>query len=128
MPLTNIQNGQPPLVLSRRDFDRIMKAAQILSPEEKERIRKDQEEARMAALKAAEDRRVEFETLASFHSTPDQTELDKENEHRNHHLIERAQELRMEQLPEIKRLNEAIIQAKCHAIRDAQVEDKEKRL
>ncbi len=56
------------------------------------------------------------------------TELEKESKQRDHHLIERAFDLKMEQLPEIKKLNEHIIQAKCHAIRDVQLEEKEKRL
>ena len=55
-------------------------------------------------------RKEEFETLASFHHTPDETEMEKENRLRDHHLIERANELKMEQMQEIKKLNQHIIQ------------------
>ena len=77
---------------------------------EKDTIRKERDEAREAALKAAQERKEEFETLASFHNTPDETEMEKENRLRDHHLIERANELKMEQIQEIKKLNQHIIQ------------------
>ena len=77
---------------------------------EKEAISQRKEEAREAALKAAQERKEEFETLASFHHTPDETEMEKENRLRDHHLIERANELKMEQMQEIKKLNQHIIQ------------------
>lgn len=117
-----------PLVLSRRDFEKIKQAAQLLSNGQKDTYRREKEEAREAAFKAAQDRKAEFETLASFHNTPEETEMEKENRTRDHHLVERAHDLKMEQLEEIKRLNQHIIQVKCHAIRDMQVEEKEKRL
>ena len=47
---------------------------------------------------------------------------------RRHHVLERAAELKLEEDPEIKRLNEMIIQAKCHAIRDFQKEDRQHKL
>jgi hypothetical protein len=36
--------------------------------------------------------------------------MEKENRLRDHHLIERANELKMEQMQEIKKLNQHIIQ------------------
>ena len=59
---------------------------------------------RESAVKAAADRKAEFETMASFHHTPEETEMEKENRLRDHHLIERANELTMEQLQDIKKL------------------------
>merc|ERR1711970_936012 len=53
--------------------------------------------------------------------------MEKENKLRDHHLVERANDLKMEQSQEIKKLNQHIIQVKCHAIRDMQVEEKETR-
>lgn len=117
-----------PLVLSHRDFDKIRMAARVMTTDERDAVRRDQEEAKEAALRAAAERKAEFETAASFHHSPDETELDRENKLRDHHLIERARDLKMEQLPEIKKLNQHIIQVKCHAIRDVQLEEKEKRL
>ena len=117
-----------PLILSRRDFEKIKQAAKIVTSADRDALRKEREELREAAVKAASDRKAEFETMASFHHTPEETEMEKENRLRDHHLIERANDLKMEQLQEIKKLNQHIMQVKCHAIRDMQVEEKEKRL
>ena len=125
---TNRINKQQTLVLSRRDFEKICQAAKVITSEDRETYRKQQDEVREAALKAAADRKVEFDTSASFYNSPEETELDKENRLRVHHLIDRAHDLKLEQLEDIKKLNKHIIQAKCHAIRDVQMEDKEKRL
>ena len=54
-PLSNINKKQT-LVLSRRDFEKICQAAKIITTEDKDMIRKEQEEAREAAVKAAADR------------------------------------------------------------------------
>ena len=127
-PGINAFGLQQPLVLSRRDFEKIKQAAKIVTSAEREALRKEREEMREAAVKAASDRKAEFETMASFHHTPEETDMEKENRLRDHHLIERANDLKMEQLQEIKKLNQHIMQVKCHAIRDMQVEEKEKRL
>ena len=128
VPQDNTDQHPKPLILSRRDFEKIVKASQVITAEEKARIRKQQDDDREAALKASELRKSDFDTAADFHMKPTETELDKENLLRNHHIIERAQHLKMEQEPEVKKLNEMIIQAKCHAIRDIQLEEKERRL
>ena len=70
----------------------------------------------------------EFGRLSSFHQSAEETEMEKENRVREHHLVERASQLQLEQMQDIKKLNQQIIQVKCHAIRDLQIEEKEKRL
>ena len=55
------------MTLRRRDFDRIRMAAQILSSEDKENLRKVRAEEQEQSLKAAEERREEFRTAAKFH-------------------------------------------------------------
>ena len=112
VPYTNTK--AQPLILSRRDFEKIVKASKILTNGEKDTIRREKDEAREAALKAAQERKEEFETVASFHNTPEETEMEKENRLRDHHLIERANDLKMEQMQEIKKLNQHIIQV-CFA-------------
>ena len=128
VPQDNTNQHQKPLVLSRHDFEKILKASQVITAEERDKIRRQQEEEKEAELKASEQRKADFDMAASFHMTPTETELDKENLLREHHIIEKAQHLKMEQMPEVKRLNEMIIQAKCHAIRDIQLEEKQRRL
>ena len=124
----NTDQHPKPLILSRRDFEKIIKASQVITSEDKARMRKQRDDEREAALKASELRKSDFDTAADFHMKPTETELDKENLLRTHHIIEKAQHLKLEQEPEVKKLNEMIIQAKCHAIRDIQLEEKQQRL
>ena len=56
---------------------------------------------RRAELEACERRKLELSAAASFHLTPDETELQLENKARCHHVIERAQDLKDEQMPEV---------------------------
>uniref|UniRef100_A0ACB8G864 Uncharacterized protein n=1 Tax=Sphaerodactylus townsendi TaxID=933632 RepID=A0ACB8G864_9SAUR len=51
-------------------------------------------------------------------------DLEEEAKERAQYLLERAANQRMEQEDEIKGLNEIILEAKCHAIRDAQILEK----
>ena len=48
----------------------------------------------------------------------------QEAKERSQHLLEKAREQLEEQEDEIKKLNELILNAKCHAIRDAQLVEK----
>ena len=123
-PLLNNLNKKQTLVLSRRDFEKICQAAKIITSEDKELLRKQADEAREILMEEKEKRKAEFDTSASFHNTPEEAEQDTENRLRDHHLIEKANDLKMEQLAEIKRLNQHITQVKCHAIRDVQMEVK----
>ncbi|XP_033114442.1 cilia- and flagella-associated protein 45-like [Anneissia japonica] len=52
-------------------------------------------------------------------------ELEEEAQKQAEYLLERAREQREEQEDDIKHLNELILNAKCHAIRDAQLLEKE---
>ena len=53
------------------------------------------------------------------------SDLEEEVRQQREHLLAKAQELRDEQTDEIKRLNELILNSKCHAIRDAQILEKD---
>ncbi|XP_074652941.1 cilia- and flagella-associated protein 45-like isoform X2 [Tubulanus polymorphus] len=127
------------VILSRSDFERIMKSCRVLTKEEREaqaeRIKKEKESLQDACserknqMKILDINRRENEPL---------NDLEEEAREKSEHLLERANEQRQEQEDEIKYLNELILNAKCHAIRDAQVlekktiedemEDEEKRL
>ena len=51
--------------------------------------------------------------------------MEEEVKQQREHLLAKAQELRDEQTDEIKLLNELILNSKCHAIRDAQILEKD---
>ncbi|CAF0822047.1 unnamed protein product, partial [Didymodactylos carnosus] len=52
-------------------------------------------------------------------------DVDQEAKEEAEYMLKRANELRQEQEDEIKHLNELILNAKCHAIRDAQILEKQ---
>ncbi|CAF0738678.1 unnamed protein product [Adineta steineri] len=52
-------------------------------------------------------------------------DIEQEAKEEAEYLLKRANELRQEQEDEVKHLNELVLNAKCHAIRDAQVLEKQ---
>ncbi|QQP58154.1 Hypothetical protein FKW44_003383, partial [Caligus rogercresseyi] len=106
----------------------------VLSAEEKIRMYQEQDEMKELALKQSEEQRMALENAASSvvnHSStkdPDTIELEHEVKLRNNQIMDKARNIYDEELPEIKRLNEAIIKAKCQAVVDKQREEKERRL
>lgn len=52
-------------------------------------------------------------------------QLDDEANKKSNYLLARAQQLRQDQEDEIKRCNSLILSTKCHAIRNAQIAEKQ---
>ena len=103
---------------------------QVLSSEEREAERKRQLEAEEAMIAASHERRQMLEASAAACADLDAVDSDKEQDEREnrHHIVERAAALREEAMPEVKQLNQWIVEAKCAAIRDMQMAEKERRL
>lgn len=112
------------IILSSNDYERIKKAAQVLSKEEqdeKQKLIKNQKQRAMAESEARKARLNEYEEVR-------QRELSSTNMAEgaeSSSLLRRAKEQMDETEDEIKHLNELIIYAKCVAIRDVQVKEKE---
>ena len=71
---------------------------------------------------------VSAEACSTAYSKSGGGEFDEENEEKNCHIRERAKRIKEEAMPEVKQINEWISKIKCQAIRDAQMQEKEKRL
>ncbi|KAK6173521.1 hypothetical protein SNE40_016954 [Patella caerulea] len=121
---TEDPSGQS-MVMSRSDYYRILQAARVYSKEEKqaqlemlkrqkEQIMDDAQE-RKNFMKSKDLNRQKNEKL---------NELEIEAKEKSEHLLAKANDMRQEQEDEIKHLNELILNAKCHAIRDAQIVEK----
>ncbi|CAB4060809.1 unnamed protein product [Lepeophtheirus salmonis] len=123
-----------PFVLSRRDFQRMKQISQVISSEEKLRMQQQQDELKEMATRHCEEQRITLENASSsivnqsILKDPYTLEMDHVTKLRDNQIIEKAQNIYDEELPEIKRLNDAIFKAKCQAIVDKQREDKETRL
>ena len=110
------------LVIDMYDFNRIKSAARVLTAEEKlareEALKKWKEEQindvqeRKNYMKMKDLQRRKNEKL---------NDLEEEERYKREELKQMAKEKLQEQEDEIKKLNELILNAKCHAIRDAQI-------
>ena len=89
---------------------------------ELENARKEQE----IAMAAAAQRKHKFEeTDLHKQENAELNDLEREAKLLNEGILEKAKMQRLEQEDEIKHLNELMLNAKCHAIRDAQVLERE---
>uniref|UniRef100_A0A8D0GTB1 Cilia- and flagella-associated protein 45 n=1 Tax=Sphenodon punctatus TaxID=8508 RepID=A0A8D0GTB1_SPHPU len=111
------------LIMSPEDFERMKDASRVLSKEE--------QEAELAALKAekeadAAQRKVSMKQKELVRKKNEKlSDLEEEAKERAQYLLERANQMRLEQEEEIKEMSELMLQAKCHAIRDAQILEKQ---
>ncbi|KAJ1526643.1 hypothetical protein ONE63_008228 [Megalurothrips usitatus] len=115
-----------PIYFDKAEFCRLAKQSKVLTSAEKlnhqeaaeatrKRLEKESME-RKERLKAFEKHRVKGVRLA---------ELEADAERKAAHLLARAKELQQESQDEVKSANRLIISTKCHAIRSAQIAEKQ---
>ncbi|XP_062898311.1 cilia- and flagella-associated protein 45-like isoform X2 [Mobula hypostoma] len=114
------------LVMSPVDFERIKAESRVVSEEERHAMRKAIEAEKMQAaelsavrkgfIRAKEMERQKNERL---------TDVEEAARDRALYLLEKANSMRLEQEDEIRKINQTIVGAKCHAIRDAQILEKD---
>ncbi|XP_064841617.1 cilia- and flagella-associated protein 45-like [Oncorhynchus masou masou] len=121
------------------EIERITTASRVSTKVELEATLEAQRREREAAMDAAEDRKAHMRQAdLSCQKNQDLSELEDEAKERAQYLLERANAMRMEQEDEVNKLNELILGTQCHAVRDAQIperqqilaelQDKERRL
>merc|ERR1719356_2376348 len=84
-----------------------------------------QQEKDDKATEAAERKKYFEELDAARKKTEGLNDLELEAKKENEYLLEKARIAKIEQEDRIKKLNELIVDAKVHAIRDLQVKEKE---
>jgi len=114
------------IILPRDAFFRILQASRVMSKEEREaqedRVKAEKEKA----MDEAQERKNRMKQLdVTRQKNAKLNDLEEEAKEKQEHLLAKANEMRQEQEDEIKHLNEVILNAKCHAIRDAQILEKE---
>jgi len=113
------------LVLQSNHFFRIRNSARVLTKKEREEVMEymksekkklqDESEDRKHFMQNMEQKRLKNEKLS---------DLEQEAKEKSQYLLQKAHEQMEEQEDEIKKLNELILNAKCHAIRDNQLIEK----
>lgn len=127
------------VILPRHEFMRIVQHSRVITKEERERMEEQAKKEKEMAMEASAERKNRMKSLDLERRKNEKlNDLEEEAKEKAEYLLTKANEMRQEQEDEIKHLNELILNAKCHAIRDAQIlekgqvrgemEDEEKRL
>jgi hypothetical protein len=114
------------LVISAADFERIKNAARITPEYERQAMIDRLKEEKERALNELQERKnyMKMQDLQR-HKNARLNDLEEEERIKGEALRQNAIEQLQEQEDEIKRLNELILNAKCHVIRDTQLLEKD---
>ncbi|XP_035242360.1 cilia- and flagella-associated protein 45-like isoform X3 [Anguilla anguilla] len=113
------------VVISRFELERIKKASYVWTLEDKEVELELQRREREMAKKAAEERIAKIRQADILRKKRQGlSRLEAEAREMAQYAVERANEFRMEDDPEMKSLNALILGAKCFAERDVQVQER----
>ena len=114
------------IILTRADFLRIYEASRILTMEEKQARLNEIKAKKEAEQNKSQDRKnfmSEMEAQRLKREKPSEIEAEKKDMSKL--MLSKAEEQLNEQEDEIKKLNEIILNIKCHAVRDAQLREKD---
>lgn len=113
------------VILPRHEFYRIVQNSKVITKEERELRERRMKEEKEKAMEDSSQRKNQMKALDLERRQNEKlNELEEEAKEKAEHLLTKANEMRQEQEDEIKHLNELILNAKCHAIRDAQILEK----
>ncbi|KAI8775303.1 cilia- and flagella-associated protein 45 [Biomphalaria glabrata] len=114
------------IIIPRDQFFRILQASHVLTKEEREAEAERLKQEREKAMDEVQERKNRMKQLdLTRQKNAKLNDLEEEAKEKAEHLLTKANEMRQEQEDEIKHLNEVILNAKCHAIRDAQILEKD---
>lgn len=118
------ENNQSSIILNFSEYKKIKKNAKDTSVEDVQCKKKAQEEyeKRQEEMRARKALFTEYDIKRT--EKAEATDLEAESRTIAADLLKRSQQKRLEENDEIKHLNELILEAKCHAIRDAQISEK----
>ncbi|XP_043308092.1 cilia- and flagella-associated protein 45 isoform X5 [Cervus elaphus] len=122
---TKDPSGQS-LIISPEEFERIKWASHVLTREEleaREQAFKKEKEAIVDTVTTR--KKIMKQKEMVWRNNRKLSDLEEVAKERAQNLLQRANQLRMEQEEELKDMKKIILNAKCHAIRDAQILEKQ---
>ncbi|MXQ97480.1 hypothetical protein E5288_WYG005331 [Bos mutus] len=122
---TKDPSGQS-LIMSPEEFERIKWASHVLTKEEleaREQAFKKEKEAIVDTVTTR--KKIMKQKEMVWRNNRKLSDLEEVAKERAQNLLQRANQLRMEQEEELKDMKKIILNAKCHAIRDAQILEKQ---
>ena len=111
------------VVISSMDWNKIREAARALTKEEQNQLLSESEGRPSPKSPWAVRRAVALPQKTEVEALEEKEDLKEQGA-----ILERAQRLREEGAEEVRKLNELILSAKCNAVLDSQVAEKERRL
>ncbi|XP_065845990.1 cilia- and flagella-associated protein 45-like [Oscarella lobularis] len=103
----------------------IQAASRVLSKQERQTLKEAAKSYKEEQQDACNTRKNDMEHMEQYRTRNAKTsDLEQEAQEHFQYLLSKARTQMEEQEDEIKKLNELILNAKCHAIRDAQLEEK----
>lgn len=113
------------VILTGMEYYRITNASAVLTKAQREAQYQQFKQEKQQQLDAGEERKNFMHQMERQRQNNEKlSEIEQEAKERSEYLLGKAQEQMEEQEDEIKKLNELILNAKCHAIRDAQLVEK----
>ncbi|XP_063061143.1 cilia- and flagella-associated protein 45 isoform X2 [Engraulis encrasicolus] len=114
------------IILCPAEMERITGKSRVATKEIKEAALEAQRKEKEAIVDAAEERKTRMRQAdLSRQKNQALSELEAEARDRAQYLLKRANAMRMEQEDEVKKFNELILGAQCHAVRDMQIQEKQ---
>nr|XP_054363765.1 cilia- and flagella-associated protein 45 [Mirounga angustirostris] len=114
------------LIMSPEEFERVKWASHLLTREEleaREQAFKKEKEAIVDAV--TKRKKIMKQKEMVWRNNKKLSDLEEVAKERAQNLLQRANTLRMQQEEELKDMSKIILNAKCHAIRDAQILEKQ---
>ncbi|CAH2293503.1 cilia- and flagella-associated 45 [Pelobates cultripes] len=113
------------LIMTSSEYHRIKTGAIVRTKEERERAMEALRAEKESVIEAVNERKNFMKIKEMTRKKNEKlNDLEEEAQERAQYLLGKANAMRMEQEDEVKKLNEVILNAKCHAIRDAQILEK----
>lgn len=114
-----------PKIISRKEYDYYRDKGRVITKEERKVIIDSIEENKDKLIRESMARKEEMRRMDMRKGSKSNkvNEIEAEARKRTMHLLERAFNLKLEEEEEIQKCNRLILETKCRAIRDAQVNE-----
>lgn len=113
-----------PKIMTKKEYEDLKERSRMITKEERqtaaETVEKERERLMKESLARKEAIRI-MDMKKGREKDPRTREIEEEARRRTMHILERAHNMRLEQEEEIQKCNRLILETKCRAIRDAQV-------
>lgn len=116
----------PQKILTKKEYEQFQECKGPMTKEEQIAAVKIEKEERERLIKESMERKEEFRRIdmnKPQKKSVELIEIEEEAKNRTKYVLERAQNMKLEQEEEIQKCNRIILETKCRAIRDAQVSD-----